>query len=125
MMKIQVKSTQMIPAQRNLSYERRLQQLELVFLKQRKLREQPIETSKYFNGLDDVTMGGLFERAGNVPTRNNSQEVNFKTSQAINFFPIKIAATWNQLPENIVSSSTVNTFKNRLDEYWIGNQSIL
>ncbi|KAF2348597.1 hypothetical protein FHG87_020647 [Trinorchestia longiramus] len=41
-----------------------------------------------------------------------------KTSQAINFFPVKIAATWNQLPENIVSAGTVNTFKNRFGKYW-------
>ncbi|KAF2354871.1 hypothetical protein FHG87_014372 [Trinorchestia longiramus] len=43
------------------------------------------------------------------------------TSQAMNFFPVKIAATWNQLPENIVSAGTVNTFKNRLDKFWITN----
>ncbi|KAF2343527.1 hypothetical protein FHG87_025717, partial [Trinorchestia longiramus] len=37
------------------------------------------------------------------------------------FFPVKIAAPWNQLPENIVSAGTVNTFKNRLDKFWITN----
>ncbi|KAF2365022.1 hypothetical protein FHG87_004219 [Trinorchestia longiramus] len=36
-------------------------------------------------------------------------------------FPVKIAATWNQLPENIVSAGTVNTFQNRLDKFWITN----
>ncbi|KAF2357605.1 hypothetical protein FHG87_011640 [Trinorchestia longiramus] len=76
------------------------------------------------NGLNNVTLEGLFERDGNVRTRNNGQKLllrNFKTSQAMNFFPVKIAATWNQLPENIVSAGTVNTFKNRLDKFWITN----
>ncbi|KAF2344655.1 hypothetical protein FHG87_024589, partial [Trinorchestia longiramus] len=87
-------------------------------------RGQLIETFKYLNGLNNVTLEGLFERDGNGRTRNNGQKLllrNFKTSQALNFFPVKIAATWNQLPENIVSAGTVNTFKNRLDKFWITN----
>ncbi|KAF2349557.1 PWWP domain [Trinorchestia longiramus] len=48
-----------------------------------------------------------------------------KTSQAMNFFPVKIAATWNQLPENIVSAGTVNTFKNLLDKFWITKPPVL
>ncbi|KAF2347641.1 hypothetical protein FHG87_021602 [Trinorchestia longiramus] len=110
--------------QYTMIYERRLQRLELISLEQRRLRGQLIQTFKYLNGLNNVTLEGLFERDGNVRTRNNGQKLllrNFKTSQAMNFFPIKIAATWNQLPENIVSAGTVNTFKNRLDKFWITN----
>ncbi|KAF2353064.1 Reverse transcriptase domain [Trinorchestia longiramus] len=60
----------------------------------------------------------------NIEKRNNCQKLllrNFKTSQAMNFFPVKIAATWNQLPENIVSAGTVNIFRNILDKFWITN----
>ncbi|KAF2355463.1 hypothetical protein FHG87_013781 [Trinorchestia longiramus] len=106
------------------SYERRLQRLELISLEQRRLRGLLIETFKYLNGLNNVTMERLFERDGNVRTRNNGQKPllrNFKTSQAMNFFPVKIAATWNQLPENIVSAGTVNQVKNRLDKFWTTN----
>ncbi|KAF2343559.1 hypothetical protein FHG87_025685 [Trinorchestia longiramus] len=126
--KIQRKATKMIPELRNLSYERRLKRLELITLEQRRLRRQLIETFKYLNGLNNVTLEGLFERDGNVRTRNNGQKLlqrNFKTCQAMNFFPVKIAATWNQLPENIVSAGTVNTFKNRLDKFWITNPPVL
>ncbi|KAF2346656.1 Reverse transcriptase domain [Trinorchestia longiramus] len=124
MEKIQRKATKMIPELRNLSYERRLQRLEIIFLEQRKLRGLLIETFKYLNGLNNVTLEGLFVRDGNVRTRNNGQKLllrNFTTYQAMNFFPVKIAATWNQLPENIVSAGTVNTLKNRLDKFWITN----
>ncbi|KAF2346408.1 hypothetical protein FHG87_022836 [Trinorchestia longiramus] len=126
MEKIQRKVTKMIPELHNLSYERRLQRLELTSLEQRRLRGQLIETFKHLNGLNNVTLQGLFERNGNVRTRNNSQKVllrNFKISQAMNFFPVKITATWNQLSENIVPAGTVNTFKNRLDKFWITNPS--
>ncbi|KAF2348793.1 hypothetical protein FHG87_020451 [Trinorchestia longiramus] len=87
MEKIQRKATKMIPELRNLSYERRLQRLELISLEQRTLRGQLIETFKYLNDLNNVTLEGLFERDGNVRTRNNGQKLllrNFKTSQAMN-----------------------------------------
>ncbi|KAF2357367.1 hypothetical protein FHG87_011878 [Trinorchestia longiramus] len=122
MEKIQQKATKMISELCNLSNERRLQRLELISLKQRRLRGQLIETFKYLNSLSNVTLEGLLEGDGNVRTRNNSQKLllrNFKTSQAMNFFPVKIAATWNQLPENIVSAGTMNTVKNHLDKFWI------
>ncbi|KAF2353815.1 hypothetical protein FHG87_015430 [Trinorchestia longiramus] len=128
MEKIQRKATKMIPELRNLSYERRLQRLELISIEQRRLRGQLIETLQYPNGLNNVTLEGLFERYGNVRTRNNGQKLlprNFKTSQALNFFPAKIAATWNQLPENIVSAGTAKTFKNCFDKFWITNPPVL
>ncbi|KAF2344804.1 hypothetical protein FHG87_024442 [Trinorchestia longiramus] len=128
MEKNQRKATKMIPELRNLSYERRIQRLELISLEQRRLRGQVIETFKYLNGLDNITQEGLFERDGNVRTKNDGQKLllrNFKTSQAMNFFPVEIATAWNQLTENIVSAGSVNTFKNRLDKFWITNPPLL
>jgi hypothetical protein len=121
MEKIQRKATKMIPGLRNLSYEQRLQQLELISLEQRRLRGQLIETYKYLNGFNDASLEGLFERDINVRTRNNGHKLireTFRTSKAQNSFPFNIPSAWNLLPESIVSACTVNTFKNRLDEYW-------
>ncbi|KAF2348345.1 Proteasome subunit alpha/beta [Trinorchestia longiramus] len=73
MEKIQLKATKMVPELRNLSYERRLQRLELISLEQRRLRGQLIETFKYLNGLNNVTLERLFERDCNVRTRNNGK----------------------------------------------------
>ncbi|KAF2351811.1 hypothetical protein FHG87_017432 [Trinorchestia longiramus] len=124
MEKIQRIATKPIPELRNFSYERRLQHLELLSVKQNRLRRQLIETYKYLNGLNDVNLEGLFEKVGYMRTRNNGQKLilrSFKAFQAKNFFPVKIASSWNQLPENIVSAGTVNTFKNHVDKYWITN----
>ncbi|KAF2358872.1 hypothetical protein FHG87_010375 [Trinorchestia longiramus] len=69
--KIERKVTKVIPAFHNLSYERRLQQLELITLEQRRLRGQLIATYKYLNGYNDVSLEGLVGRDDNVRTRNN------------------------------------------------------
>ncbi|KAF2344153.1 hypothetical protein FHG87_025091 [Trinorchestia longiramus] len=110
----------------NLGYKRRLQQLELISPEQRRLRGQLIETYKYLNGLNHVTLERLFERDGNVQTRENCQNLimrNFKIFLTLNFFSVNIVATWNQLPDDIVPAGTENTFKNRLVKYWIRNPS--
>ena len=43
------------------------------------------------------------------------------TSLAQHIYPIKITTTWNALPSEVVSSSTVNFFKNSLDKHWAEN----
>ncbi|KAF2343918.1 hypothetical protein FHG87_025326 [Trinorchestia longiramus] len=124
MEKIQRKATKMIPELRNLSYERRLQRLELISPEQRRLRGQLIETFKYLNSLNNVTLERLFNGDDDVRTKNTNPKIttrNFKTSQALNFFPVRISEIRKQRPENIVSGA-VKTFKNRLDKYWIRNQ---
>ena len=37
------------------------------------------------------------------------------------FYPIKITTTWNALPNEVVTSITVNSFKNSLDKHWAEN----
>ena len=40
------------------------------------------------------------------------------TSVAQHFYLIKITTTWNALPNEMVNSRTVNSFKTRLDKHW-------
>ncbi|KAF2361894.1 hypothetical protein FHG87_007351 [Trinorchestia longiramus] len=54
MEKINRKVTKMIPVLRNISYERRLQQLGLIPLEQRRLRGQLIET--YMNIIERIKL---------------------------------------------------------------------
>ena len=121
MERIQRKATKMIPELRHKSYEDRLSELNLITLEKRRLRGQLIETFKYRKGITAASPDGLFDRDNNNRTRNNGHKLvvkRFNTTIVGNFFPIKITTAWNNLPENVVSSSSVNTFKKRLDEYW-------
>ena len=58
---------------------------------------------------------------GNI-TRGNSKKpykprLNKGILQRSNFFSIRVVNSWNQLPEEVISAKTVNSFKNRLDKY--------
>ena len=56
-------------------------------------------------------------RGVNDRTRNNGVKLfvkHFNTSVAQHFYPIKITTTWNALPNEVVTSRTVNSFKKSL-----------
>ena len=42
-------------------------------------------------------------------------------SDAQHYYPIKITTTWNAIPNEVVTSRTVNSFKNSLDKHWAEN----
>ena len=50
-----------------------------------------------------------------------SDKWHFNTSVAQQFYPIKITTTWNALPNEVVTSRTVNSFKNSLDKHLAEN----
>ena len=61
-----------------------------------------------------------------INTRGNSKKIYQRRSNkevGRNAFLSKASKVWNALPEEIISATNVNTFKNRLDRYW-KNQSM-
>ena len=124
MEKIQRRATKMIPEIRNHSYHQRIQDLDLISLVQRRLRGQLIEVFKYLNRFTTTSAKGLFDYDLNDRTRNNGAKLivkHFNTSVAQHFYPIKITTTWNALQSEVISSITVNSFKNSLDKHWAEN----
>ena len=77
------------------------------------------------NNSNILALPGYYLRAKlNDRTRNNGAKLivkHFNTSVAQHFYPIKIATTLNALPSEVVSSRTVNSFKNSLDKHWAEN----
>ena len=115
----------MIPENiRNHSYHQRIQELDLITLVQRRLRRQLIEVFKYLNRFTTASAIGLFHYDLNDRTRNNGAKFiikHFNTSVAQHFYPTKITTTWNAVPNEVVTSGTVNSFKNSLDKHWAEN----
>jgi len=53
------------------------------------------------------------------------ERTQFETVQATvnstniqNFFSQRVIDTWNKLPSDVISSRSVNMFKNKLDDHW-------
>ena len=114
----------MIPEIRNHSYHQRIQDLDLISLVQRRLRGQLIEVFKDLNRFTTASARGLFDYDFNDTTRNNGVKLivkHFNTSVTQHFSPIKITTILNALPSEVVSSRTVNSFKNSLDKHWAEN----
>ena len=124
--KIQRRATKMIPENRNHSYHQRIHDLDLISLVQRTLRGQIIEVVKYLNTFTIASVIGLFDSVLNDRIRNNGAKLivkHFNTSVAEHFYEIKITSTGTAQPREVVSSRTVNSFKNSLDKHWVENHA--
>ena len=113
----------MIPKIRNHSYHQRIHYLDLISLTQRRLRGHIIEL---FNYLTTASGRESFDYDLNDRTRNYGAEFvikHFNISVAQPFYPIKIATTRNAIPNEVVSSRTVHSFKNSFYKHWAENPS--
>jgi hypothetical protein len=115
--RVQKRATKLIPSIRNKGYERRLNDLKLFTLEKRRLRGQLIETFKILKGLSNIDYGSLFTLNENN-TRNHGWKISlkrFNTRPCGDFMTYRICNVWNRLPDNVVNSGSVDTFKRRLD----------
>ena len=115
--KVQARATKLIPNIRHISYERRLTQLNLYSLEKRRIRGQLIETFKMLKGIENIDYRNLFTLSSNQ-TRSNGWKLDlkrFNTTQCGTFFTYKVPTYWNKLPAEVVNSTTINQFKNKLD----------
>ena len=108
-----------------MTYSERLRALKLPSLSYRKLRGDMIEVYKIINGKsnqDTCTILKLWkDMAPRSSIRGHSLKLypqRARTQLRKYSFAMRVVNYWNSLPEKIVTSKTLNTFKNRLDKYW-------
>lgn len=120
--KVQKRATKLVAKCKKMSYENRLKYLDLPTLKYRRLRGDMIEVYKILNGHYDsnCAVPNLIQNA-NSNTRGNS----LKLSHVISSldvrkysFCLRVVKAWNSLPESVVTTATINSFKGALDNYW-------
>jgi len=113
--------TRCIAGQKNLSYENRLKGLRLPSLAYRRLRGDMIEVFKILHNMyDPKTTRSLLMRPDSFLTRGHDLKLTkqfVNTSMYQHFFTNRVINTWNSLPKETVTVSTVNAFKNRLDKF--------
>ena len=124
---VQMRATKLIQGLKGLSYTQRLIRLKLPTLKFRRLRGDMIEIYKMLTGnydKDSCIKFKFVNYPGTQPRGNKLQiyqdHVHYKLRKY--FFANRVIHTWNSLPNAVVEASSINSFKNRLDKYWINEE---
>ena len=128
--KVQRRATKQIPGFRDLSYPERLRKLKIPTLSYRRLRGDLIEVYKIINGIYDTDAVQFLKlRSTSVPnqlhTRSASRNPNllFQNAPRLDLrkfsFSVRIVKAWNSLEGEIVKAPSVNSFKNRIDKFFM------
>ena len=124
---VQRRATKMLPKLKDKSYEERLKLIKLPTLKFRRLRGDMIETYKILNNIyDKRTTVGIFTLNTNTNRGHPLKLLKQRCARDIrkNFFSNRIVNIWNNLPSAVVTSKNTDTFKRRLDKYWINHPMV-
>lgn len=114
---VQRRATRIVPELKNLTYEERLCELEY-----RRKRGDLIHMFKIIHGIDDISCEKFVSFNENT-TRGHSFKLNKPRclkSLRLNAFPARCIENWNSLPDELVRTEKLDTFKNRLDVLWRG-----
>ena len=118
--KVQRAATKLVPHLRKLSYEERLEKLRLTSLFDRRKRGDLIETYKILNEKVNVNKDQFFRLSSTGHyTRGHSMKLEVQRPRLDRrkfFFSHRVVQLWNSLPQQIVNSVSVNSFKNSFDK---------
>ena len=118
------RATKELPGMRNLTYIERLKLLKLSSLSYRRLRGNMIEVFKIIHNLYDIQSSPKLLKWEDISFRTGNRGHTLKlftqrpkTNIRKNAFPTRVSEPWNSLPETVVQAKSLNTFKNRLDQF--------
>ena len=123
MERVQHRATKMINGLKNVSYETRLERTGLITLEKRRERGDLIEVFKLIKGFENVDYTRFFNLVGSSRTRGHRYKIvklRSKLDIRKHFFSQRVVNSWNNLPASVVEADSVNSFKNRLDNFWAG-----
>jgi len=119
---VQRRSTRMLMGMDGLSYEQRLRVLKLPTLIFRRIRGDLINVYKYVHGIYDSKLVSLNFDDGE--TRGHDYKLK-KTRCRLNlakyFFANRVVNWWNELPQEIVSATSVHSFEARFDKFYMNH----
>lgn len=100
-----------------LSYDQRLESLDLYSVQGRLLRADLLKCWKIFHGESGIIPEELFILAHQVGTRGHRYKI-FHTYSSLEarrrFFSVRVAKLWNSLPDQVVALENINAFKSAL-----------
>ena len=119
--RVQRRATRMIQPLRDLPYHTRLHQLKLPSLTYRRRRGDMIIIYQITHHLLNIPFPTFFTPSSYISTRGHNYKLlksHFRCCPRQSFFSVRSINDWNSLPANIVNATSLNQFKNLLDEHW-------
>ena len=113
--KVQHRASRMVQEVRGWSYDQRLSSLKWSTSEDRRLRGDKIQVFKLIKGFD-IAAPNTFFNMSNTGLWGHTFKIYksaFRTNKGKFSFSNRIFEDWNSLPQHVVSSDTVNTFKIR------------
>ena len=120
--RVQKRATKMVNGISNLPYEERLRKLGMFSLSYRRLRGDMIEIFKFVHGQSTGYLSGMFEFNDKARGRGHQFRLVVKQSRTRirqSFFSRRAVGHWNKLPTEIVSVTSLRSFKASLDAFFI------
>lgn len=117
---VQKRVSKLVPKLKNLSYEARIKELGLTTLEDRRTRGDIIETFKMLKGISNVDYRQFFTIDNSRRLRGHTLKLikpRVNSKLRLQFFSQRVITLWNRLPQSVIDAESVNTFKNRLDDY--------
>ena len=103
------------------NYPHRLKMLDMKSLEYRRIEFDQIFMYKIKHKIVDLNFEDFFRHLDTpYSLRSNDSKVNRTKTNKLpkeNFFVLRAAKVWNQLPKNIVNASSLNIFKNLLRSF--------
>ena len=120
--KVQRAATKLVPELRKLEYNERLKRLDLTNLQRRRTRGDLIETYKLLSGKEGISSTQFFQLSVNEHglRAHNNKVCKRRSRLDVRrfFFSNRVANDWNGLHQNVVDSTSINSFKSSLDKHW-------
>jgi len=114
------RSTKRINGLSEIEYEERLKLVNIPSMKYRLIRGDMILTYKIINDPTNC-LYSLFDLSVDNITRGHSKKLSkpfVKSSVRKRFFSNRVINNWNDLPDDVINSPSLNCFKNKLDLFW-------
>ncbi len=115
---VQKLAVKFVKGLRHVPYETALQRLQLFSLIRRRIRGDLICMYKLMHGLLDFPCDAVFAASTRIGLRSHTLKIHqhrCKTRRRQHAFSIRVVPYWNKLPEDIVTATSVEAFKFRLD----------
>ena len=119
--RVQRRAPKMIQPLRDLPYHTRLHQLNLPSLTYRRRRGDMIIIYQITHHLLNIPFPAFFTPSSYISTRGHNYKLlksHFRCRPHQSFFSVRSINDWNSLPAIIVNATSLNQFKNLLDEHW-------